>query len=88
MFIGAFNAVFTKIKNNPDRNTKYELIFYYSGHSDEDGILLSDDKIPFVDLKKAVESIPADVRIAILDSCYSGAFTHAQGRTEETAVHD
>jgi len=79
MFIGAFNSIFTKINNSPDRNMKYELIFYYSGHSDEDGILLSDDKIPFVDLKKAIESIPADVRIAILDSCYSGAFTMLKG---------
>jgi hypothetical protein len=59
--------------------SRVELVFYYSGHSDEEGVLLGGDKIYYHDIKEAVVSIPADVRIAILDSCASGAFTSIKG---------
>jgi len=58
---------------------RVELIFYYSGHSDEEGIIPGGEKIYYRDIKQAVISIPADVRIAILDSCSSGAFTSVKG---------
>lgn len=59
--------------------SRVELIFYYSGHSDEEGIIPGGDKIYYRDIKQAVINIPADVRIAILDSCSSGAFTSIKG---------
>ncbi|HQF07462.1 MAG TPA: caspase family protein [Spirochaetota bacterium] len=58
---------------------RVELIFYYSGHSDEEGIIPGGEKIYYRDIKQAVINIPADVRIAILDSCSSGAFTSVKG---------
>ncbi len=58
---------------------RVELIFYYSGHSDEEGIIPGGEKIYYRDIKQAVINIPADVRIAILDSCSSGAFTSIKG---------
>ncbi len=60
-------------------NSRVELIFYYSGHSDEEGIIPGGEKIYYRDIKKAVINVPADVRIAILDSCSSGAFTSIKG---------
>jgi len=58
---------------------RVEIIFYYSGHSDEEGILPSGEKMLYRDIRKRVMDIPADVRIAVLDSCSSGAFTLAKG---------
>jgi hypothetical protein len=59
--------------------SRVELVFYYSGHSDEEGVLPRGEKILYHDIKEAVVAIPADVRIAILDSCASGAFTSIKG---------
>ena len=56
-----------------------ELIFYYSGHSDEEGLLLHGERLTYVDLRARIEQIPADVRVAVLDSCASGALTRGKG---------
>ncbi len=58
---------------------RIEFIFYYSGHSDEEGLLLRGEKVYYRDLRDQVVKLPADVRIAILDSCSSGAFTRIKG---------
>lgn len=58
---------------------RIEFIFYYSGHSDENYILLGDEKISYKNLRDTINGIDADVRIAILDSCASGAFTRIKG---------
>jgi len=77
--IAVLNNVYSKISKVKRDYEKIEFVFYYSGHSDEDGILLSSDKVSYLELKKTIEAIPADVRIAILDSCYSGSFTQMKG---------
>ena len=48
---------------------------YYSGHADEQGLLLGDDRYSYRTLRDRLDEIPADVRIAVLDACASGAFT-------------
>jgi Caspase domain len=58
---------------------RVELIVYYSGHSDEQGLLLSGRRFTYDDLRQAIRAMPADVHIAILDSCASGAFTRTKG---------
>jgi len=58
---------------------RVEFIVYYSGHSDVDGLLLSGQKFAYADLRQEIREMPADVQIAILDSCASGAFTRAKG---------
>ena len=52
---------------------------YYSGHADEKGLLLGDDRYSYRSLRDRLDQIPADVRIAVLDACSSGAFTRAKG---------
>ena len=52
-----------------------EVIVYYSGHADEQGLLLGDDRYSYRTLRDRLDQIPADVRIAVLDACSSGAFT-------------
>lgn len=60
-----------------DRRT--EIIFYYSGHSDDEGLLLNREKYYYRELREKINSIPSDMRIVILDSCASGAFTRIKG---------
>ncbi|MGL4368511.1 MAG: caspase family protein [Spirochaetota bacterium] len=61
------------------KSSRAELIFYYSGHSDEEGLLLGNESFSYKELRTAIEKLPADVRIAVLDSCSSGAFTRIKG---------
>jgi len=58
---------------------RVEVFFYYSGHSDEDFILLGEEKVSYKDLRGTLDDLKADARIAILDSCASGAFTRIKG---------
>ncbi|MDR0487252.1 MAG: caspase family protein, partial [Treponema sp.] len=60
-------------------NKRTEIVFYYSGHSDEDGLLLNREKYPYRELRDRINRIPSDMRIVILDSCASGAFTRLKG---------
>ncbi|MBN2625198.1 MAG: caspase family protein [Spirochaetales bacterium] len=56
-----------------------EIMFYYSGHSDEQGLMLSDEKLPYKSVRADLDASGADVVIAVLDSCSSGAFTRSKG---------
>jgi hypothetical protein len=58
---------------------RIEVIFYYSGHSDDQNILLGSDRVSYEEFRNKINSIDADVRIAILDSCASGAFNLLKG---------
>jgi hypothetical protein len=64
------------------KGEKVQFIFYYSGHSDETGLLLGGSQMNYRALRKEIDKVPADVRIAILDSCASGAFTRLKGGTK------
>ena len=60
-------------------NQRTELVFYYSGHSDEEGLLLNRERYSYRDLRERINRIDTDIRIVILDSCASGAITRAKG---------
>ena len=60
-------------------NKRTEIVFYYSGHSDEDGLLLNRERYSYQELRNRINGIPSDMRIVILDSCASGAFTRLKG---------
>ncbi len=69
---------------------RVEFLLYYSGHSDEQGLLLGNEKYSYRDLRKAIESVRADVAVALLDSCSSGSFTRLKGgyRGQPFLIHD
>lgn len=80
------DALFWEIDRLKDRivrarksHRRVEAIFYYSGHSDEGHFLLAKEKVSYREFRNAIDGIEADVRIAILDSCASGAFTRLKG---------
>lgn len=56
-----------------------EVVVYYSGHSDEEGLLIGRDRVSYDELRARIQAVPADVRLGILDSCASGAFTRHKG---------
>ena len=56
-----------------------EVLVYYSGHADDKGLLLGDDRYSYQSLRDRLDEMPADVRIAVLDACASGAFTRLKG---------
>lgn len=56
-----------------------ELLVYYSGHSDEDGLLLAGERVGYSELRSTLRALDVDVRIGILDSCASGALTRSKG---------
>ena len=56
-----------------------EVLVYYSGHADEKGLLLGEDRYSYGTLRARMEEISADVRLAVLDACASGAITRLKG---------
>ncbi len=56
-----------------------EVLVYYSGHADEKGLLLGEDRYSYRSLRDRLAEVPADVRIAVLDACASGAITRLKG---------
>lgn len=75
-------ARLAEAKSGPAR---LEVFFYYSGHSDEEGLLLKGDKYSYADLRTRLDGLPAEVRIAVLDSCASGAMTMLKGGSARPA---
>ena len=69
----------SKINNNKSNAKRSEFIFYYSGHSDEESILLGETAYDYSTLKHAISDVPSDIHIVILDSCYSGNFIRTKG---------
>ncbi|QDG49475.1 caspase family protein [Persicimonas caeni] len=68
-----------KIAAQNAKGRRTELLFYYSGHSDERGLLLGENRYGYRSLRRKLDKIPADVRLIILDSCSSGALTRTKG---------
>lgn len=68
-----------KINTSQSHAKRSEFIFYYSGHSDENALLLGDIPYDYSSLKAAITEVPSDIHVVILDSCYSGNFIRTKG---------
>jgi len=73
------DALQEQVTRSKGINKRTEMVFYYSGHSDEDGLLLNRERYSYRELRDRINKIPSDMRIVILDSCASGAFTRLKG---------
>lgn len=58
---------------------RLEVLIYYSGHADEDGLLLGGERMEYAYLRQTLAGIPADVHIGVLDACASGTITRIKG---------
>ena len=75
----AMQVVSSMISANKHNSKRSEFLFYYSGHSDESALLLGKSTYGYSELKTAITSVPSDVHVVILDSCYSGNFIRTKG---------
>ncbi len=75
----ALSDVSAQIQQAEADGFRTELVFYYSGHSDETGLLPEGELYEYQDLKDDLEAIPVDVKMVVLDSCASGALVRTKG---------
>jgi hypothetical protein len=75
----AFDVLSDRVRAERKRGQRVELVVYYSGHADESGILLGGARYDYARLRQRIRDVPADVHIAIVDSCASGSFTRIKG---------
>src|SRR5215471_2365743 len=76
--LDALNARVTSARRTANGG-RVEVVVYYSGHADEQGLLLDGDRYAYRTLRDWLDAVPADLRIAVLDACASGAFTRVKG---------
>jgi hypothetical protein len=55
------------------------ILFYYSGHADDQGLLLGSERFPYVELRQRLAASHAQIRVAVLDACNSGGATTPKG---------
>ncbi len=75
----AFDDLSKRVRDQRKKGQRVELVVYYSGHADEAGILLDGARYDYARLRQRIRAVPADVHIAIVDSCASGSFTRTKG---------
>jgi|CXWL01.1.fsa_nt_gi hypothetical protein len=81
-FVAALDALGKKAKEAKESrggSSRVEVLVYFSGHADEQGLLLGADRLRYEDLRAAIRAMPVDVGIAVLDACASGAITRLKG---------
>ena len=61
------NKISRKINTSQSHAKRSEFIFYYSGHSDENALLLGDIPYDYSSLKAAITEVPSDIHVVILD---------------------
>lgn len=76
----AFAVVKQRVENyKRDPANRVVVLFYFSGHSDGEALELGADRLTFADLRSWLASAGADVRVALVDSCKSGALLAIKG---------
>ena len=68
-----------KIAKNKSAGGRDEVLVYYSGHADEKGLRLGKETFAWKALRTKIDSLHADVKIAGIDACGSGAIPRAKG---------
>ncbi|MFN8090797.1 MAG: caspase family protein [Vicinamibacteria bacterium] len=56
-----------------------EVVLYFSGHADEQGLMLGRDGVSYREVRDAMQDLAADVGITVLDACGSGVITRLKG---------
>ncbi len=75
----ALRAALDRVEQAAARDPALQLVFYYSGHADEHGLLVGSERFPFDELRARLEGSRAAVRVALIDACYAGAMVQAKG---------
>lgn len=68
-----------KLQKSANGKNRKEVLVYYSGHADEKGIRLGSEIYGWQKFRERISSLHADVKIAVIDACGSGAITRIKG---------
>jgi hypothetical protein len=84
--LAALDAALARAKQriaafHTDPTSRVVVLFYFSGHSDGEALELGGDRLTFSELRSWLATAGADVRVALVDSCKSGALLAAKGGT-------
>jgi hypothetical protein len=55
------------------------LLFYYTGHADQEYLKMGNSRYSLQSLKENFSSFPVAIRIGVFDACQSGSFTRLKG---------
>ncbi len=72
-------ALDAELEQAVGRREETMLLFYYSGHADENALYPNGQSLPFAVLRPRLESADAAVRVGIVDACGGGAWTRSKG---------
>lgn len=63
------------------KNNNQEILFYiyYSGHADQDALHIAGEKIQIKTVRDFFQALQADVKIMLVDACYSGNILREKG---------
>lgn len=78
-FLEAMETLRIRIGAASDGVTRPELLVYFSGHSDETGLIFGKEKLTYADFRARIDAAPAKIRLAVVDACASGALTRLKG---------
>ena len=84
-FEAALEELSRRVQVARQTRVRTEVMLYYSGHADEDGLLLGEERLGYRELRQMLDKVDADVRIAVLDACASGAITRIKGGQRRAA---
>jgi len=84
-FLNAIEDLSNRAAKAHRAGARVEVVVYYSGHSDERGLLPSGDTLSYGSLRDAVSAIPSEVRVSIVDACASGALIRTKGGVRRPA---
>jgi hypothetical protein len=76
---GKMRAALDRVEQAAARDPGLQLVFYYSGHADERGLLVGADRLAFDELRTRLEGSHAAVRVALIDACFAGTMVQAKG---------
>ncbi len=78
-FLKAMDELRSKVTAALIQGAHPEILIYFSGHSDENGLMLGADLFTYKEFRARIDSIPARIRLAVVDACASGALTRIKG---------
>jgi hypothetical protein len=78
-FLEAMETLRVRIGAASGRGARAELLVYFSGHSDETGLIFGKEKVTYPEFRARIDAAPAKIRLAVVDACASGALTRLKG---------
>lgn len=74
-----------QLLHSVSKGERQEVVFYYSGHADDEGLRLKQEVLPYKELKDMITALPVDVQILVIDSCASGQLAMSKGGLRKPA---